>query len=229
MIRKLLIGISAAALVAVLVPASPAHSQTPSDSIAVVFTAGAEVCPGGFDATTGSCPSDPDGILAPVAPPSPDCGANLCPGRDSDYRFTTGLPGAGGLVLCIGVGNGAPGFNIDNQASAGNCELSSEGIVRDGILPTEPTLQDGPWCGWSSGSGNTGGNVGNVDVDNFDVRVEWQQSAGTVLPLEYYDNSNNELVGHGAVQTTGASGPCGLSGDSGARFFAVTGYSTAAA
>lgn len=137
-----------------------------------------------------------EGVFAPgLGPAAPN----------ATFNFSTSNNGLGGQKACVGVGTGG--------LDAG-CELGASGAFGAGLGNL------GAYCGWSSGKGTSSGTVAGVSLSG--VSVEWPQSAGTALPLVY--KQGGTVIGHGVVQTTGATpGTCGVNG--GTKSFAVTGYS----
>ena len=153
--------------------------------------------------------------------------------RVSDYLYAPGL-GAGKTVSFAfdtanaGIGGQKACVSAHNTAGAGTCALAASGTVTPGIGGL------GGWCGYSAGTGFvTKSIVNGRDVlpkkgdGTSNLKLEWKQSAGTLLPTVFTLATTGQVVGFGASQTTGAKpGTCGVGG--GTNEFATTGFSVLA-
>lgn len=244
--KKLLAAFVGLALGMLFVPVPAQAQSVEAGSVTAVFSAQANV--GTTDGQTVWAPVTPNGSC-----PTQSGVGNLplCEDGGTDYGFDTRPTGT-----CVAVADGANGPNrgvvVGGTTVNGACALASTGNffpLLDASDPANPTGYDlGAWCGLSTGEGSVDtAVVGSVDyaaVPPNDILVKWHSSAGTVVPLTAWEDTNgngtvDETDGHippgpgdtpagqGAVQTTGAQpDTCGIDGTNGSSAFLVSGYLT---
>ena len=106
------------------------------------------------------------GLSSPV---STNC--NPVPG------LCAGTPGTWSLLASgVGVGVSSDGSTLNGP----EIDITAQGSLHDGLVPE---VDDGPWCGWSAGSGNVSVHLKGFfgqSKETF-LEVHWVQSAGSMI------------------------------------------------